>query len=87
VYPDGSVGEFERNEASNPMKGMNYNTGNLETALWVAEALRLDGDLGLYNYSTTEGLWGTQCTTEPAKTLKLVADTHFDLIGITTAVR
>ena len=81
VYPDGSVGEYERNgNYGDPMSGLTYNGYNLESAMTVAEALRLDGDTGLYDYSTTEGLWNTQCTTEPAKTLKLVVDTHFDLI-------
>ncbi|MDA9260883.1 hypothetical protein N9P58_03340, partial [Puniceicoccaceae bacterium] len=80
VYPDGSVGEFERNAADRPMRGLTYNGSNLETATWIAEVLRLDGDPGLYNYSTTNGIWGTECTTEPAKTLKLAVDTHLDLI-------
>ncbi len=80
VYPDGSVGEFERNDSTRQMRGLTYNGSNLETATWIAEALRLDGDPSLYNYSTTDGIWGTECTTEPAKTLKLAVDTHLDLI-------
>ncbi len=80
VYPDGSVGEFERNYSGNVQQGLNYNGINLECALAIAEALRISGDNGLYDYSTTVGLWNTECTTEPAKTLQLVVNTHMDLI-------
>jgi len=62
------------------MRGLNYSSSCLETAIWIAEAFRLQGDLDLYNYSTTEGIWGSECTTEPAKNLKLVVETHLDLI-------
>lgn len=80
TYPDGSTGEFERNgDYGNPQAGHVYNAYNLASAVLVAEALRLSGDSGLYDYSTTEGIWGTQCTTEPAKNLKLVVDTYLDL--------
>ena len=80
VYPDGSVGEFERNYSGNVQQGLNYNGINLEAALSIAEALRISGDNGLYDYSTTAGLWNTECTTEPPKTLKLVVETYLDLI-------
>jgi chitodextrinase len=80
TYPDGSTGEFERNGSwGNPQAGHVYNAYNLASAVLVAEALRLSGDSGLYDYATTDGIWGTECTTEPAKNLKLIVDTYLDL--------
>ena len=80
VYPDGSTAEFERNgDWGNPQAGHVYNAYNLASAVLVAEALRLEGDSSLYNYSTTDGFFGTECTTEPAKNIKLVVDTYLDL--------
>ena len=80
VYPDGALGEFERNSTSSPNQGLLYLGSILESYVSVAEALRLTGDTSLYDYSTTGGLWQTECTTQPAKNVKLVVDTYYDLI-------
>ena len=81
VYPDGAVGEFERNQASLPVKGLNYLASVLKAAVSVADALERDGEFSLYNYSSSNGIFGSNCTTEAPKTLKLVVETYIKLIS------
>ncbi len=85
VFPDGSVGEYDRNRSStsssNVMQGLIYNGANLESAITLASALSINGDDSLFQYSTTNGIWGTESTGgDPAKSLKLAVNTHMDLI-------
>ena len=84
VFPDGSVGEYDRNRSStsssNVMQGLIYNGANLESAITLASALFVNGDNSLFQYSTTNGIWGTESNGGAAKTLKLAVDTHMDLI-------
>jgi hypothetical protein len=81
VFPDGAVGEFERNNvAGNVQRGFNYNAYNLESLLTVVDAMARVGDTWLYDYSTTDGIYGTECTIEPAKSFKMVVETYLDLI-------
>jgi chitodextrinase len=81
VYPDGAVGEFQRGSTSNPDKGINYLASVLKAAVSVAAALELDGEFSLYDFSSSNGMFGSNCTTEPPKTLKLVVDTYIKLIS------
>ena len=81
VYPDGAVGEFYRGDSSNPDRGINYLASVLKAAVSVAEALRLSGDSSLYDFSSSYGIFGSNCTTEPPKTLKLVVETYIKLIS------
>jgi chitodextrinase len=81
VYPDGAIGEFERNYSSGPNQGLLYMGSLLDSAVSVADALARTGDTSLYEYSTSAGIWGSECTIEPPKTLKLVVDTYMKLIS------
>ena len=82
VFPDGSVGEFERNNLSgNVQQGLIYNAANLEACIAIAAALSRRGDDSLFEYSTRNGRWGTESVgDEPAKNLKMVVYAHLDLI-------
>ena len=81
VYPDGAIGEFERNYSSGPNQGLLYMGSLLDSAVSVADALARTGDTSLFEYSTSAGIWGSECTIEPPKTLKLVVDTYMKLIS------
>ena len=82
VYPDGSVGEFERNVLTyNVNQGLLYNAVNLCSACEMASALAKQGDNSLFAYSTSNGIWGSESTGgDPDKTLKLTVETYLDLI-------
>ncbi|WP_269523439.1 hypothetical protein [Coraliomargarita parva] len=82
VFPDGSVGEYERNNLSgNVQQGFNYNGYNLESAVAITDALARSGDSSLYEFATRDGMYGTECGDGDAdKTLKMIVTTHLDLI-------
>ena len=85
VFPDGTLGEYVRNNqavTNNIQLGtMWYSVIALECYIYFAEALRRIGDNSMYAYSTTSGLWGSQGT---AKNLALILDTLKSYIEGTT---
>jgi len=82
VFPDGSVGEFERNNISgNVQQGLIYNSANLEASISIASALSHVGDNSLFEFSTRNGIWGTESGAgEPEKNLKMAVYAYMDLI-------
>jgi hypothetical protein len=82
VFPDGSVGEYERNNLSgNIQQGFIYNGYNLEVAVCLADAMARAGDPFLYEFETREGIWGTESEDgDPAKSIKLVVETQLALM-------
>jgi hypothetical protein len=82
VFPDGSVGEYERNNLSgNIQQGYIYNGYNLEMAVTLADAMARAGDTALYEFETYQGIWGTESEDgDPAKSIKLVVETQLALM-------
>ncbi|MEZ7842805.1 MAG: thrombospondin type 3 repeat-containing protein [Opitutales bacterium] len=83
VYPDGSMGEYERNVVDyNVNQGaIQYASVNIGGACEMASALATQGDNSLFTYSTSNGLWDSESTGgDPAKTIKLTVETFLDLI-------
>lgn len=79
VYPDGTMGEYERNgDYGNPQAGMVYSGINIQMACEIADALARKGDLELYNYTTSEGLWGTQ---GGKKNIKLMVQNFYNQVS------
>jgi hypothetical protein len=64
-WPDGTYGEYERNgDYGNPNQGaLLYGSKNLQAMVFLADAFARKGDYSLYNFSTTEGVHGTQVPT------------------------
>jgi hypothetical protein len=83
VYPDGTEGEYARNgDYCIPHQGRVYAMSNINAALVIAEIMSRRGDSGLYNYSTREGLYGTESGTSDApKSINNYVKNYFDLIS------
>ena len=81
LYPDGAFAEFQRNSATATNRGHNYGANMLDTFISIADALRRDGDSSLYEYSSTNGIWESGCTTEPAKNLRLAVDSFLEIVS------
>jgi hypothetical protein len=60
VFPDNTPSEFDRWESSDPDLGWGYTGLVLGSVLTIADSLARTSDLELYNYVTSEGLYGTQ---------------------------
>lgn len=84
VYPDGSEGEYARNgDYCIPRQGTIYGLSNLTAAMHFAHWLQRAGDDTLMNFSTTQGLFGTQSLRSQApKSLRLVTQTYLDLVTL-----
>ena len=82
IFPDGSQGEYERNStSSNIQQGLIYSQVNMGVAAMIASAYQINGDPSLINYSSRNGIFGTESGSgDPAKSLKLTVNTYFDLI-------
>ncbi len=79
VWPDGSQGEYARNgDYCIPGQGAIYSQSNIQGAVLVARALARQGDRSLADFSTTEGLFGSQGAA-PGKSLALAAATYVNL--------
>ncbi|NET30708.1 MAG: hypothetical protein F6K19_01725 [Cyanothece sp. SIO1E1] len=66
VYGDFSMGEYERNgDYATPQQGLMYAFYIFNAALTAADAFARLGDYDLYNFSTLDGLWGTEGTGVP----------------------
>ena len=76
VYSDGSEGEFSRNgDYCVPKQGLQYAQANLQAATFTAHWLHLTGDNALLDFSTREGLFGTEVSaTAPPKSLRALVD-------------
>ena len=82
VYPDGSQGEYNRNgNYCIAGQGPIYAASNLQGAAMFAGLLARQGDHSLAQFSTREGLFGTQSPAPAApKTLSLALNTYLELI-------
>jgi hypothetical protein len=61
VYPDGTIFDQERwNDKGNPQTGWHYSTTALGTAITTADHLARAGDTSLYEYSTSNGCYGSK---------------------------
>lgn len=69
VFTDGVVGEMERWSNTIPDLGWGYATSVAAPALSIADALARTGDLSLYEYSTSIGLYGTEGSNGETKNL------------------
>lgn len=76
TFPDGTMGEYERNgDRGLPIVGKIYSSYNIEMFVLVADALARTGDFELYEYQTSEGMFGTEGGN---KSLKLLIKTFYD---------
>jgi|GEM_PF-3859861 len=74
VYPDGTMGEYERNGNYNlPQQGMSYSAINIWQYILLAEGTARRGDTELYTYTTSVGMHGTEGGT---KSLRLVVEKY-----------
>jgi hypothetical protein len=81
VYPDGSSGEFARNgDYCIAKQGVIYNAMNIQAGLLSARLLARQGDRSLAEFSTRDGLYGTESgASGRPKSLALVAETLLSL--------
>ena len=88
VYPDGTMGEYERNnDYSIPQQGMAYGAVNMWQVIMLADAGARKGDMEMYNYSTTAGLHGTEVPTGgTAKSLRTTVDKYCHNIQANPAI-
>ncbi|HYG41205.1 MAG TPA: gliding motility-associated C-terminal domain-containing protein [Cytophagales bacterium] len=77
VFPDGTLAEFERSTSSLPDKGFAYAMSIGDQLQTIADLFGRAGDMELYNYTTSEGLGGTE---GGAKNLKLVIKLFLQLV-------
>ncbi|MCC9135062.1 PA14 domain-containing protein [Pontibacter silvestris] len=77
VYPDGTQGEYARNESGYPQKGANYTTVTLQAMAALADVMARTGDTELYNYSTSEGMHGTE---GGKKSLRMAFETYLSQV-------
>lgn len=79
VYPDGTMGEYNRNgNYGNPQAGMIYSGINIQMSVEVADVLARKGDFELYEYETSEGLWGTE---GGKKSIRLMVRNFYDQVS------
>jgi hypothetical protein len=60
TFPNGTMGEYERNYAIVPQQGLIYSAMNISCMTIWAYALALKGDYDLFNFQTSYGRCGTQ---------------------------
>ena len=79
VFPDGTMGEYERNGSWGlPFAGVTYSTINIEMFVTVADALARVEDFELYEFSTSKGLYGTEGGN---KNLYLLIKNYYDQLN------
>lgn len=83
VWPDGAEGEYARNgDYCIPRQGTIYGTMNSQSAVMVGEWLARRGDSSLFNFSTREGLFGTESGGGGnAKSIGLAVSTYLNLLN------
>ncbi|UZR93209.1 choice-of-anchor D domain-containing protein [Chondrinema litorale] len=78
VFPDGTLGEYQRNgNYGNPQNGMIYGSINTQVSIEIADLLARGGDFSLYDYTTSEGLHGTE---GGSKSIYLTIKTYYNHI-------
>ena len=60
VYPEGFTGDFNRWTSSDEEKGWTYAASLAAHVITIADAFARDGDGELYNYVTSEGIYGSE---------------------------
>ncbi|MBV8502319.1 MAG: hypothetical protein JO006_11415 [Paucibacter sp.] len=82
VYPDGSLGEYARNgDYCIPGQGAIYGSADLQGAALLASLLARQGDRSLVEFSTREGLFGSESRGNAApKSIALAINTYIELI-------
>ena len=80
VYPDGTVAELERGRAD-AERGMNYVNKTLSTVAMIADLLARYGDLSVYDYTTSEGIFGTTGGPKSLRSTMRAVDTMYDSSG------
>lgn len=82
VYPDGSQGEYARNgDYCIAGQGPIYSTANLQGAAMLAALLARQGDLTLTQFSTKDGLFGSESAANmPPKSLSQAIDAYIELV-------
>ncbi|MEO3693389.1 hypothetical protein [Roseateles paludis] len=81
VWPDGSQGEYARNgDYCIPQQGVIYSGANTASAALLASILTRQGDQSIQQFSTREGLFGTEVAgTSAPKTLATAITTQLGL--------
>ncbi|MCC9135063.1 alginate lyase family protein [Pontibacter silvestris] len=77
VFPDGTQGEYYRNEPDYPQKGTIYTTVSMQAMAALADVMARVGDTELYNYSTSEGMHGTE---GGKKSLRMAFESYLHLV-------
>ncbi|MGS0756796.1 hypothetical protein ACVBEH_20495, partial [Roseateles sp. GG27B] len=82
VWPDGSQGEYARNgDYCIAQQGPIYAASNTQGAIILARLLARQGDKSMVNFSTTDGLFGTQSAIiSSPKSIELTAKTQLNLL-------
>jgi len=80
VWPDGTYGEYERNgDYTNPNQGaMLYGSKDIQFIVNLADALARRGDYSIYEFSTKDGVHGTEIpiSSNSKKSLKTILDRY-----------
>ena len=82
VWADGSQGEYARNgDYCIAQQGPIYASMNTQGSAMLARLLARQGDISLVNFSTTDGLFGTEsAATSKPKSIELAAQTQLNLL-------
>ena len=79
TFPDGTMAEYNRNgDYGVPQMGMLYSATNIEALILIADALARTGDFELYDYETSEGIWGTEGGN---KSIKLLIENYYKQVA------
>lgn len=83
VWPDGAQGEYQRNgDYCVARQGLVYGSINTQAAVMVGDWLARRGDTSLFDFSTRDGLFGTESgSADGAKSISLAVATHLNLIN------
>jgi hypothetical protein len=60
MFPDGTIGEYERWKEGFPDLGWSYAAMMIAIATEIADGFAREGDFELYNYNTDKGAFGTE---------------------------
>lgn len=71
MYQDGSVAEFHRGNLERPNQGWIYGSYIINQMVTISDAFARIGDMSLYDYKTTEGIFDSEAKNGPPKSLKL----------------
>lgn len=71
MYADGTVAEFYRGNEAHPNHAICYGSYVINQTVTMADALARKGDLSLYQYTTTDGVFGSAGNPGSPKSIKL----------------